>query len=122
MTKIARAVKLPPIIPSRQGSSSATEEPTFGGESNLSFPPSNRLIITTKKGVYNWDVYGITEIFDSGSEGIVAAKIISADSELLAVADRQVVVLHDISGGMQRSYRLKGADVSFLPQRSYTST
>ena len=121
MTKSARAVKLPPIIPSRQGSSSATEESAFGSESGFSFPPSYQLIITTKKGVYIWDVYGITEIFGSGSEGIVAAKIIAADSGMLAVADSQVVVLHDIHGGMQRSYRLKGSDVGFVPQNSYIS-
>lgn len=112
MTKSPRAAKLPPIVPSRQGSSGATEEPGFRGWGVFSFPPSNQLIITTTKGVYIWDVYGISEIFRSGSEGIVAAKKIVSGSEMLAVADSQVVVLHDISGGMQRSYRLKGSDVS----------
>lgn len=116
MTKSARAAKSPPIIPSRQGSSGATEEPGFRGWGVFSFPPSNRLIITTTQGVYIWDIYGITEIFRSGSEGIVAAKKIASVSEMLAVADSQVVVLHDIRGGMQRSYRLKGSDVGvFLP-------
>ena len=110
MTNLPRAAKLPhPIIPSRQGSSGAIEEPGWGV---FPFPSSNRLMITTKKGVYIWDVHGITEIFRSGSEGIVAAKKIAIGSEMLAVADSQVVVLHDISGGMQRSYRLKGSDVS----------
>ncbi len=116
MTKSARAAKLPPIVPTRQGSSGATEEPGFRGWGVFSFPPSNRLIITTKKGVYVWDVYGITEIFRSGSEGIVAAKKIATGSEMLAVADSQVVVLHDISGGMRRSYRMKGSDVGSFPR------
>ena len=111
MTKSARAAKPPPIVPLRQGSSGATEDPGLRG-GVFSFPPSNRLIITTQKGVYTWDVYGITEIFRSGSEGIVAAKKIVIGNEMLAVADSQVVVLHDISGGLQRSYRLKGSDVS----------
>lgn len=111
MTKPARAAKLPPIVPSRQGSSGAIEEPGFRGWVVFSFPPSNRLVITTTRGVYIWDVYGISKIFRSGSEGIVAAKKIASGREMLAVADSQVVVLHDIDGGMQRSYRLKGSDV-----------
>lgn len=118
MTKSARAPNLPPIVPSRQGSSGATEEPGFRGWGVFSFPPSNRLIITTGKGVYIWDVYGISEIFRSGSEGIVAAKKIASSREMLAIADSQVVVLHDISGGMQRSYRLKGSDVGVLLSKS----
>lgn len=113
MTRSAKAAK-PPFIPSRQGSSGVTEEPGFRGWGVFPFPPSNRLIITTTKGVYIWDVYGISEIFRSGSEGIVAAKKIACGREMLAVADSQVVVLHDISGGMQRSYRLKGSDVGAL--------
>lgn len=113
MTKSDRAAKFPPIIPPRQGS---IEEPGFRGWGVFSFPPSNRLIITTKKGVYIWDVYGITEIFRSGSEGIVAAKKVANGSEMLAVADSQVVVLHDINRGMQRSYRLKASDVSHFPR------
>ena len=53
----------------------------------------------------------MTEIFRSGSEGIVAAKKAHNGSSLLAVADSQVVVLHDIEKGMQKSYKLKGSDV-----------
>lgn len=114
MTKSARVAKPPPIVPLRQGPSGATEEPGFRGWGVFPFPPSNRLVITTTKGVYIWDVYGISEIFRSGSEGIVAAKKIASGSEMLAVADSQVVVLHDINGGLQRSYRLKGSDVGIL--------
>ena len=114
MPKSARAAKLPPIVPSRQGSSGATEESGSRGRGVLSFPLSNRLIITTKKGVYIWDAYGITELFRSGSEGIAAAKKIVIGNEMLAVADSQVVVLHDIGGGLQRSYRLKGSDVGVI--------
>ena len=76
------------------------------------FPESHQLIITTAKGVYTWSSHGITEIFRSGSAGIVAARKVTNGSGLLAVADSQVVLLHDINKGMQRSYRLKGSDVS----------
>ena len=110
--KSVRTAMLPPIVPSRQGSSGATEESGSRGRGVPSFPLSNRLIITTKKGVYIWDAHGIIEVFRSGSEGIAAAKRIVIGNEMLAVADSQVVVLHDISGGLQRSYRLKGSDVS----------
>ena len=78
---------------------------------SVPFPPPYRLIVTTTRGVYAWDVDGVTELFHSGSEGIVAARKLSGPGEMLAVADSQVVVLHDITKGMQRSYRLKGSEV-----------
>ena len=115
MIKSAGAAKLPPIIPSRKASSGVTEESDFHGRGLFAFPSSKRLLIITKKGVYIWDASGVVEIFRSGSQGIIAAKGITSGSEMLAVADSQVVVLHDINGGMQKSYRLKGSDVSFSP-------
>lgn len=75
------------------------------------FLHSHHLIITTTRGVYAWDMSGVIEIFRSGSEGIVAAKKLAGSEGTLAVADSQVVVLHDITKGMQRSYRLKGSEV-----------
>ncbi|KAL8727334.1 MAG: hypothetical protein Q9166_006102 [cf. Caloplaca sp. 2 TL-2023] len=54
--------------------------------------------------------HGITEIFRSGTKGIVAAKRASKGSGILAVADDQLVVLHDVRKGMQKSYRLRSAD------------
>ena len=87
----------------------STEEQGVHSWGTFPFPSSNRLVITTTKGVYNWDDYGLTEIFCSRSEGIVAAKKVA--SEMLAVADSQVVVLHDIAKEMQKSYRLKGSEV-----------
>jgi hypothetical protein len=77
----------------------------------LAFPPSHHLIITTNKNIYSWDSRGLSGLFRSGSEGIVAAKKAKDGSGILAVADSQVVVLHDVKRGMERSYRLKGADV-----------
>ncbi|KAI9846227.1 MAG: hypothetical protein M1830_007464, partial [Pleopsidium flavum] len=74
------------------------------------FPKSHHLIITTTKSVYCWSSNGITELFRSGSEGIVAAKRAGDGSGLLAVADSQVVILHDVKRGMNKSYRLKGSD------------
>ena len=75
------------------------------------FPKSHHLVITTQKGVYTWGRHGLNQIFKSGSSGIVTAKRATDGSSLLAVADSQVVLLHDMSKGMQRSYRLKSTDV-----------
>lgn len=88
------------------------------------FPRSHHLVITTTRGVYTWGRNGVTEIFRSGSGGIVAAKKAQNGSSLLAVADSQVVVLHDTEKGMQKSYKLKGSDVCTraLPKRSYSGT
>ena len=96
-----------PAVPPRRKSLS------WDGSSQASstFPRSHHLIITTAKGVFAWGSHGVKEIFRSGSEGIVAAKKAIDGSGLLAIADSQVVVLHDVNKGMQRSYRLKGSDV-----------
>ncbi len=110
MVKHVKAAKSVPALPPRPGLSEAGE-PGFRGWGVFAFPPQNKLIITTTKGVYAWDVYGVTEIFRSGSEGIVAAKTITSDNGMIAVADSQVVVLHEVTEGMQRSYRLKGSQV-----------
>ncbi len=87
----------------------------------FAFPPQHRLVITTTKGVYIWDVYGVTEIFRSGSEGIVAAKRVASGDEMLAVADSEVVVLHEFNGGKQKSYRLKGSEVSVASATHHTT-
>lgn len=75
------------------------------------FPVNHRLIVTTTQGVYTWGPAGIFQMFHSGSSGIVAAKNLGPDQGRLAIADSQVVVLHDVHKGMQRSYRLKGSEV-----------
>ena len=80
-------------------------------EGSFHFPQSHRLIVTTTRGVYEWDASGISEIFHSSSEGIVAAKRLGAETNMLAVADNQVVVLHEIKGTTHKSYRLKGSQV-----------
>ncbi|KAI9825816.1 MAG: hypothetical protein M1832_000756 [Thelocarpon impressellum] len=72
-----------------------------------SFPTSHHLIVTTPKQVYAWGANGISGIFQSGSGGIAAAKRSRDGSGMLAVADSEVVVLHDITKKVERSYRLK---------------
>lgn len=72
--------------------------------------PQHHLVVTTARGVYAWNCRGIVELFSSSSEGIVTARTIQTDKELLAVADSQVVILHDVEKGMQRTYRLKSGE------------
>ena len=79
---------------------------------NIEIPSSYQLLVTTSRGVFSWTSSGLCEIFRSGSGGIVGAKKICGNEDLLAVADSQVVVLHNVKAGMQQSYRLKGTDVS----------
>ncbi|KAL8666634.1 MAG: hypothetical protein Q9168_007430, partial [Polycauliona sp. 1 TL-2023] len=74
------------------------------------FLRTHHLVITTAQGVYTCGSHGITEIFRSGSKGIVAAKRASTGSGILAVADDHLVILHDVRKGMHSSYRLRSAD------------
>ncbi|KAF2084426.1 WD40 repeat-like protein [Saccharata proteae CBS 121410] len=76
----------------------------------FAFPNTHHLVITTQERVLSWGGDGLTSAFASGSGGILAAKEARDGSGLLAVADSQVVVLHDVNHGMERSYRLKGTD------------
>jgi hypothetical protein len=75
------------------------------------FPTDQHLVITTEQHVLSYDSNGPNKIFKSGSGGILAAKETRDGSGTLAIADSQVVVLHQVEHGMERSYRLKGTDV-----------
>ena len=81
---------------------------------DLFFPRSHELIITTTDRVYSWTWKGLTELFSSGSGGIVAAKKTRNGRGLLAIADSQILVLHDVKQGMKQSYRLKGTEVGTI--------
>ena len=99
--------QLRPMLPSRRVSDFEWDV----AKHPFQFPQHYRLVITTTRGVYLWDINGINQIFRSGSEGIVAAKKLEHGTDMLAVADSQFVVLHEINGNTQKSYRLKGSQV-----------
>ncbi len=80
----------------------------------VEFPKTHHLVVTTSKGVQYWTSEGIRDVFHSGSKGIVAAKKSRDASGVIAVADSQVVVLHDTGRALEKSYRLKGTDVCIL--------
>jgi hypothetical protein len=78
----------------------------------FTFPNDHHLVITTEQHVLSYDNNGLKSIFKSGSGGILSAKEAGDGSGTLAIADSEVVVLHQVERGMERSYRLKGTDVS----------
>jgi hypothetical protein len=78
------------------------------------FPSAHHLIIVTEREVLSWNEQTLRKVFTSSSSGILAAKEANDGSQTLAVADSQVVVLHQVDKGMEKSYRLKGTDVSFV--------
>ena len=119
MTKHVKGAKSVPTLPPRR-----PPPPGLGklDQEDIPFPPQQRLIITTAKSIYAWDTHGMTEMFHSRTEGIVAAKTLGSDKDTLAVADSQVVVLHELKGTRQRSYRLKGSEVCALQYPLLNST
>ncbi|KAF1990456.1 hypothetical protein K402DRAFT_325034, partial [Aulographum hederae CBS 113979] len=78
--------------------------------SPFTFPPDHHLIITTESRILSWSANGIYDVFKSGSRGICAAKEARDGSGVLAIADSQVVVLHDVREKEGGTYRLKGTD------------
>lgn len=86
------------------------------------FPKGHQLVITNHRSVLSWDTNGIHELFRSNSEGILAAERIDReDSHLLAIADTEVIILHDIRDTMDqnRSYRLKQAQADVCVGNHY---
>ncbi|KAI9715249.1 MAG: hypothetical protein M1812_006060 [Candelaria pacifica] len=107
MPSPTRAPPSPPIMASKMNDLLAIEDVDIHP---VGFPEFHHLVVTTSKGVNYWTSEGIQEVFHSGSEGIVAAKKSRDSSGVIAVADSQVVVLHDTKRALEKSYRLKGTD------------
>jgi hypothetical protein len=95
---------------------SPVKSPRKTASSPFRMPSNQHLLITTQKQVLSWDCNGIDSIFESGSEGILAARQAKDDQALLAIADSQVVILHNAAGRHERTYRLKGTDVGTSSQ------
>ncbi|KAK5172079.1 uncharacterized protein LTR77_003716 [Saxophila tyrrhenica] len=79
-------------------------------QNNFTFPNNAHLLITTPGHVFSWDASGVHTIFRSSKNGIVAAREAKDGSGVLAVADKQVVVLHDTKRGQERSWGLQADD------------
>ncbi|KAM3415940.1 hypothetical protein BST61_g9431 [Cercospora zeina] len=81
-----------------------------GDTANFSFPRNSHLIIATPRHIFAWDTFGIHKIFQSSRNGIVAAREAKDGSGLLAVASKDVVVLHDTKRGKEHSWGLNAPD------------
>lgn len=57
------------------------------------FPESHHLLLTTENQVLCLDASGLSHIFTSGSNGILAAKEAKVGRGTLAIADGQVVLV-----------------------------
>lgn len=79
-----------------------------------------KIFITTNGRVCAWDHKSCDTLFTSASQGIVAAKR-ARDGSVLAIADAQVVMLHRIEEGQDKSYRLKGTQRCRLLQYDHES-
>ncbi|KAI4742690.1 WD40 repeat-like protein [Aureobasidium sp. EXF-12298] len=74
-------------------------------------PTNTHLIITTSGGIFSWDQNGVKKLFSSSKKGILAAREAKDGSQVLAVADEHVVVLHDCKRGREESWGLSGNEV-----------
>lgn len=77
----------------------------------FTFPAGHHLVITTSSGIYSWDSSGTHQIFSSSKKGILAAKEAKDGSQMLAVADKHNVVLHDCKRERDESWGLSGDEV-----------
>ena len=73
-------------------------------------PPEQYLLVTTAAGLYTWDGFDVRKIFNSSKKGILTAKASKDGKQVLAVADSNVVVLHDCKRGREQSWGLNGQD------------
>jgi len=94
-----------------------------GTRKNLKFPENYHLNVTTEKRVHAWYSSGIREAFASRDGGIVTTREAKDGSGILAIADSQIVLLHDARGHTHRRYKLKGKDVGadHLGHRLYSN-
>lgn len=80
-------------------------------EHNLPF--ERNMLITTPNAIHQRSRAGDMIVFQCESaDGIVNARAATDNSSLLAVADSQVVVLHDIAQMREKKHMLKGGEAS----------
>ncbi|KXT13482.1 hypothetical protein AC579_8628 [Pseudocercospora musae] len=84
--------------------------PSIPQHQTFTFPQDRHLLITTPRNIFAWDSGGIHEIFHSSKGGIVAAKEAKDGSGMLAVASRNVVVMHDTKRGKEESWGLSAPE------------
>ena len=76
------------------------------------FPLDHHLVLTTRNQILCWDAQGVDTTFRSSSGGILATKEFKDGGDKIAIADSQVILIHDYKGGYSKTHRLKGSDAS----------
>jgi len=79
-------------------------------------PFEQSLFVTTPNKIYLRTQLACETLFECETpNGIVNARASKDNSSLFAIADGQVVILHDASRTKDRKYKLKSGDVWHLP-------
>lgn len=79
-------------------------------------PFEQSLFVTTPNKIYLRTQLARETLFEcETANGIVNARASKNNSSLFAIADGQVVILHDASRTKDRKYKLKSGDVWHLP-------
>lgn len=87
-------------------------------EHNL--PSERNLLITTPDAIHLYSKNGDRVLFEcEGSDGIVNARAAPDNSSLLAIASRQIVLLHDTIHSREKQHKLEGKGVSHLSANRY---
>jgi hypothetical protein len=68
----------------------------------------HQLIVTTPADIQSWSLSGGQTIFHSDSSSILSAKRIVNHGNLVAVSDKQGILLYDLDTATTNSYKLKG--------------
>jgi hypothetical protein len=89
----------------------AATAPKPASQPAFKVPINSHLIITTSGGIFSWDQNGVKKLFSSSKKGVFAAREAKDGSQVLAVADEHVVVLHDCKRGREESWGLSGNEV-----------
>ncbi|KAI9833908.1 MAG: hypothetical protein M1819_003417 [Sarea resinae] len=98
----------PPVPTRTRRRKSAVRQVEQVGGPRSGPPDTHHLSITTRKHVYTWTSKGVARAFESKSNEILATKRLGDGNSMLAVADDQAVVLHDLQKGTDTTYNLKG--------------
>ncbi|KAF2681212.1 hypothetical protein K458DRAFT_275523, partial [Lentithecium fluviatile CBS 122367] len=73
-------------------------------------PADFNLFIATPSAIHAYDQSSRRPLFECVTDGIVNARAAKDNSSLLAIADSQLVILHDPTRGADRKYRLKSRE------------
>lgn len=82
-------------------------------EHNLPFPFEHSLFIATPNALHLRSQARTELLFEcDSSDSIVSARASTDNSDVLAIADSQIIILHSTTRRCERKYKLKGGYVS----------